>query len=68
MYKLMIVEDEPVIRSGLKQYFDWKELGVASLFTKSATTASALPSIKKSGKPTLFSKRPRIYPNEGSNK
>ncbi|MEK5148413.1 response regulator [Psychrobacillus sp. FSL K6-4615] len=31
MYKLMIVEDEPVIRSGLKQYFDWKELGVETI-------------------------------------
>lgn len=31
MYKLMIVEDEPVIRSGLKQYFDWKELGVQTI-------------------------------------
>lgn len=31
MYKLMIVEDEPLIRSGLKQYFDWKELGVHTI-------------------------------------
>jgi len=31
MYKLMIVEDEPVIRSGLKEYFDWKELGVDTI-------------------------------------
>ena len=31
MYKLMIVEDEPVIRSGLKQYFDWKELGIQTI-------------------------------------
>ena len=27
----MIVEDEPLIRSGLKQYFDWKELGVHTI-------------------------------------
>ncbi|SEN56823.1 two component transcriptional regulator, AraC family [Paenisporosarcina quisquiliarum] len=31
MYKLMIVEDEPVIRSGLKHYFDWKELGIQTI-------------------------------------
>lgn len=31
MYKLMIVEDEPLIRSGLKHYFDWKELGVHTI-------------------------------------
>lgn len=28
MYKLMIVEDEPLIRAGLLKYFDWNELGV----------------------------------------
>lgn len=28
MYKLMIVEDEPLIRAGLTQYFPWKDLGV----------------------------------------
>lgn len=28
MYKLMIVEDEPLIRAGLLQYFPWEELGV----------------------------------------
>ncbi len=27
MYKLMVVEDEPLIRLGLQKYFDWKELG-----------------------------------------
>lgn len=27
----MIVEDEPLIRSGLKHYFDWKELGVHTI-------------------------------------
>lgn len=27
----MIVEDEPVIRSGLKQYFEWQELGVQTI-------------------------------------
>lgn len=27
----MIVEDEPLIRAGLKQYFDWKELGVHTI-------------------------------------
>ncbi|MEC0371711.1 helix-turn-helix domain-containing protein [Paenibacillus chibensis] len=27
MYKLMIVEDEPLIRMGLQKYLDWKELG-----------------------------------------
>ncbi|MEK3975697.1 response regulator transcription factor [Psychrobacillus sp. FSL K6-1267] len=31
MYKLMIVEDEPIIRSGLKHYFDWKELGIQTI-------------------------------------
>ncbi|RIX52368.1 response regulator [Paenibacillus nanensis] len=28
MYKLMIVEDEPLIRAGLTHYFPWKDLGV----------------------------------------
>ncbi|RUS46691.1 response regulator [Cohnella sp. AR92] len=28
MHKLMIVEDEPIIRAGLKHYFPWQELGV----------------------------------------
>ncbi|MWV46056.1 response regulator [Paenibacillus sp. HJL G12] len=27
MYKLMIVEDEPLIRMGLQKYLDWKDLG-----------------------------------------
>ncbi|OAB32067.1 hypothetical protein PMSD_18180 [Paenibacillus macquariensis subsp. defensor] len=31
MYKLMIVEDEPTIRAGLKQYFPWSELGVNTI-------------------------------------
>ncbi|OPH58725.1 hypothetical protein BC351_23280 [Paenibacillus ferrarius] len=31
MYKLMIVEDEPLIRTGLKHYFAWQELGVTSI-------------------------------------
>ncbi|NOU96134.1 response regulator [Paenibacillus sp. LMG 31456] len=31
MYKLMIVEDEPLIRAGLKQYFSWQELGVDTI-------------------------------------
>jgi len=31
MYKLLIVEDEPIIRAGLKHYFDWEGLGVSAL-------------------------------------
>ncbi|MDH6368352.1 two-component system response regulator YesN [Paenibacillus sp. PastF-3] len=31
MYKLMIVEDEPLIRTGLKHYFAWEELGVHNI-------------------------------------
>ncbi|QJC53525.1 response regulator [Paenibacillus albicereus] len=31
MYKLLIVEDEPVIREGLKHYLDWPELGVTDI-------------------------------------
>ncbi|MVP00931.1 response regulator transcription factor [Paenibacillus lutrae] len=31
MYKLMIVEDEPLIRAGLKHYFAWQELGVETI-------------------------------------
>lgn len=27
----MIVEDEPIIRSGLTHYFDWKELGIQTI-------------------------------------
>lgn len=27
MYKLLIVEDEPLIRTGLRYYFSWDELG-----------------------------------------
>ncbi|MDQ8735167.1 response regulator [Paenibacillus sp. LHD-38] len=32
MYKLMIVEDEPLIRMGLKHYFNWQELEVHSIY------------------------------------
>ncbi|MHA0857343.1 response regulator transcription factor [Paenibacillus sp. CMAA1364] len=32
MYKLLIVEDEPTIRAGLKHYFPWTELGVHTIF------------------------------------
>ncbi|MFB9329353.1 response regulator [Paenibacillus aurantiacus] len=31
MYTLMIVEDEPLIREGLKHYFPWSELGVTHI-------------------------------------
>lgn len=31
MFKLLIVEDEPLIRAGLKHYFAWEELGVTTL-------------------------------------
>ncbi|SEF45173.1 response regulator [Paenibacillus sp. UNC499MF] len=31
MYKLMIVEDEPLIRTGLKHYFAWQELGFETI-------------------------------------
>ncbi|MFS0862024.1 response regulator [Fredinandcohnia sp. 179-A 10B2 NHS] len=31
MYKLMITEDEPLVRAGLKQYFDWESLGVCAI-------------------------------------
>lgn len=31
MYKLLIVEDEPLIRAGLTKYFDWEELGVTTI-------------------------------------
>lgn len=31
MYKLMIVEDEPLILKGLKHYFAWEELGIHSI-------------------------------------
>ncbi|NQX62663.1 response regulator [Paenibacillus qinlingensis] len=31
MYKLLIVEDEPLIRAGLQHYFDWAELGVTTI-------------------------------------
>ena len=31
IYKLMIVEDEPFTRAGLKKYFNWKELGVHTI-------------------------------------
>jgi two-component system response regulator YesN len=31
MYKLLIVEDEPLIRAGLQHYFDWTELGVTTI-------------------------------------
>lgn len=32
MYTLMIAEDEPIVREGLKQYFNWKELGINQIF------------------------------------
>ncbi|NOV04553.1 response regulator [Paenibacillus planticolens] len=31
MYKLLIVEDEPLIRTGLKHYFDWQDLHITSI-------------------------------------
>lgn len=31
MYKLLIVEDEPLIRMGLQHYFSWEELGVSTI-------------------------------------
>ncbi|OAS18971.1 response regulator [Paenibacillus oryzisoli] len=31
MYKLLIVEDEPLIRAGLQHYFDWAELGFTTI-------------------------------------
>lgn len=31
MYKLMIVEDEPLIRAGLRVYFNWEELGITTI-------------------------------------
>lgn len=32
MYKLLIVEDEPLIRKGLTKYFDWDELGFHQIY------------------------------------
>ncbi|WP_337101889.1 response regulator transcription factor [Paenibacillus sp. YIM B09110] len=31
MLKVMIVEDEPLIRAGLKEYFPWNELGIGTI-------------------------------------
>lgn len=31
MFKLLIVEDEPLIRAGMKHYFAWDELGITSI-------------------------------------
>lgn len=31
MYKLLIVEDEPLIRTGLKRYFDWESFGISTI-------------------------------------
>jgi len=31
MFKLMLVEDEPIIREGLKHYFDWKALNFTEI-------------------------------------
>lgn len=31
MFKLLIVEDEPLIRAGLRHYFDWENLGITSI-------------------------------------
>lgn len=31
MYKLMIVEDEPLIRAGLKVYFNWEAFGITTI-------------------------------------
>ncbi|MBP1961603.1 response regulator transcription factor [Paenibacillus aceris] len=31
MYKLLIVEDEPLIRTGLKHYFNWQDLHVSHI-------------------------------------
>ncbi|BFT73536.1 response regulator [Paenibacillus sp. P36] len=31
MYKLLIVEDEPLIRTGIKHYFNWQDLEVSHI-------------------------------------
>src|SRR5690606_15218029 len=42
VFKLMLVEDEPVIREGLKHYFDWKSLS----FTKIIEANNGLEGLK----------------------
>ena len=35
MYKVLIVDDEQMIRMGIKEGLDWKKLGIGEVYTAS---------------------------------
>ena len=46
MYRVLIVDDEKMIRMGMKNAIDWKKLGVDDVFT-AASGNEALKSLKE---------------------
>ena len=48
MYKILIVDDEKMIRMGMKNAIDWKKLGVDDVFT-AASGNEALKILKEEG-------------------
>ena len=46
MYKLLVVDDEKMIRMGIKNGIDWKEVGIDEVFT-AASAREALEVIEK---------------------
>lgn len=36
MYKILIVDDEKMIRMGIKKVIDWEALGICEVFTASS--------------------------------
>lgn len=39
MYKIVIVDDEKMIRMGIKKVIDWEVLGICEVFTASSARA-----------------------------
>ena len=48
MYRVLIVDDEKMIRMGMKNAIDWKKLGVDDVFT-AASGNEALKILKEEG-------------------
>ena len=48
MYRVLIVDDEKMIRMGMKNAIDWKKLGVDGVFT-AASGNEALKILKEEG-------------------
>ena len=48
MYRVLIVDDEKMIRMGMKNAIDWKKLGIEEVFT-AASGNEALKILKEEG-------------------